>query len=284
MDNLLIVKKENLNKDFANIDFLAKYMRNRVLKSNRNFLCCVIGATGTGKSYTSLKLGTMTDPDFKMDNVVFSQKEFIDLLNSGKLKRGSAIIYDEIGVSQNARNWYSQTNKLLNGILQTFRHLNLIVFFTVPAMCFVDKQARLLFHGIIECKSVDFHDKIGFAKPYFLQYNQQQDKVYQKFLQVNLDGVHYKINHIKVPSVDKKLSNEYEIKRFQYTSKLYAQVEKEAIKEEENPKLHKATKKQQIIELVLQGFRNVDIVKKLRVDSTYICQVKQYMKSQGLIK
>ena len=269
-------KIEELPKD--NVSLYAQYLKNRVMKTNRNFMCCLIGQTGTGKSYTAIKLGELIDPDFGVKNIVFSQEEFIKLLPS--LKRGSVIVYDEIGCSQNARDWYSETNKLLNNILATFRHLNLIVFFTVPAIIFVDKQARILFHGVIECKKISFDKKLGFVKPYFLKYNQYEDKIYNIFLKVCYKGEIKKIVSMAVPKANAELLKEYEKKRYAFTSQLYnIDFSKIKNKEEELAMRKNDESKKPIIQNLLnRGLSTKEIVAIADCSPAYVLRLKKLKK------
>jgi len=43
-----------------------------------------------------IKKCELIDRDFSVDNIVNNNKELISLINSGKLKRGSIILYDEL--------------------------------------------------------------------------------------------------------------------------------------------------------------------------------------------
>lgn len=249
-----------------------KFVRDRVMKQNKNFLCCIIGATGTGKSYCGITLGEKLDPAFSVDNIVFSQDELLDLLNSGNLKRGSVILYDEIGVTQNARNWYSQTNKMLNAILCTFRHLNLIVFFTVPSITFVDKQARMLFHGIIETKKIYHKLKVSNVKAYFIRYSQHTGKIYNTFLGAYYKGKGIKLKNIEVPLASKPLVKAYEKKRFEFASKLYSIKIKD--KAEAVTPAKPMTKKDQILELLREGKKIVEVTRILKVSRSYVSEIK----------
>ncbi|GAH77020.1 unnamed protein product, partial [marine sediment metagenome] len=111
------------------------YFNNYILRRierNQNFLCCVTGGTGSGKSYSTLREGEVLDPDFDVDNVCFEPKQLMDLINgiTKKLKRGSFILYDEVQVSHGHLDYRSMQSKMINSLLQTFRHRNFILFMT----------------------------------------------------------------------------------------------------------------------------------------------------------
>ena len=58
-----------------------KHYWNRINRYNKNWLCIVCGATGSGKSYTALKIAETVDPNFNIKKVVFTAKDFMNLIN-----------------------------------------------------------------------------------------------------------------------------------------------------------------------------------------------------------
>jgi len=56
----------------------------------------VYGNTGSGMSWAALSLAEKIDPDFGPDKIVHSSKEFTKLLNSGKVKNGGIVIFNEL--------------------------------------------------------------------------------------------------------------------------------------------------------------------------------------------
>lgn len=128
---------------------IAGFIRKR-LRSNKNFLCFVVGETGSGKSSAAIRLASIVDESFDVDKVVFKPLDFLELVN--RVERYSAIVFDEAGVGIPAREWQSIQNKILGYVGQLFRHRNLAVFFTVPSLDFVDKQIRSLTHAIIHIR------------------------------------------------------------------------------------------------------------------------------------
>jgi CRP-like cAMP-binding protein len=212
-------------KPQEDISYFKIYVKQRIAH-NKNFLCCVTGPTGSGKTYTTLKLAENWDKDFTADNIVFTPEEFIALLNSGTLKKGSVIVADEFGVSMNARKWQSQSNEVLNYILQTFRSKNYIVLFTSPDFSFIDTAARKLFHAHFMTEGINFEDKVVRIKPYMLQINQRSGDVYYKFLTPLLEGRgEVKIAQLDVALPSKQLIKEYEVKKEIFVNKLNRDIE-----------------------------------------------------------
>lgn len=126
----------------------------RVWSQNQNCLMLIVGETGSGKSWTGLKIGEELDPSFSIDRVAFTAEEFAQMLNKDDIEKGQAIMFDEAGVGLKARNWYTEQNKKVIDVLQTFRFKNLFVIFTVPSAGFIDKNGRKLFHYLIETQKV----------------------------------------------------------------------------------------------------------------------------------
>jgi nucleoside-triphosphatase THEP1 len=134
------------------------------IEHNKNALICVQGETGSGKSYLSLSLAEQLDPKFTIERVCFSYKEFMELVQVGRFEKGSVIVIDEAGALLFSRNFNTIINKTIAIILQTFRQDNLIVFFNVPSIKFVDKVARSLFHYYIEPVGINREENICYAK------------------------------------------------------------------------------------------------------------------------
>lgn len=154
---------------------------NRLWAKNQNWLGIICGATGSGKSYAGLQLCLMIDSDFNENKIVLSSNDFFKLLNSGDIKKGSAILFDEIGVSASARNWYSVENKQLAFILQTFRAMNIAVVFTTPNMEFIDKIPQKLIHAYIETGYIDYNHNLSYLNFYNIQNLPRFNKVYNRF-------------------------------------------------------------------------------------------------------
>ena len=128
-------------------------------KYHNFFLDSGIVSHNSGKSYCALSMAKQLDKRFTMDNVVFTPEELMNLVESDKLKKGSVIVWDEAGVGISHRSWQSQTNKLINYLLQTFRHRNFILIFTSPHLDFIDASTRKLFHAQFQTKEIDYGKK-----------------------------------------------------------------------------------------------------------------------------
>lgn len=163
------------------------YMVQRIRK-NKNFLCIIAGETGSGKSESSLSIALMADPTFTEERIIFDIDQLMKLRSEKKLKKGSAIVYEEVGVEHSNQTWQSKKNKVLSYLMQTFRDENYIVIFNVPYMGLFLSTGRKLLHAYFETSTIDESKQICKIKPYVLQYNEWYDKTYKKYLKVKLKG------------------------------------------------------------------------------------------------
>jgi ABC-type dipeptide/oligopeptide/nickel transport system ATPase component len=211
---------------------MIRYIKRRII-NNKNFLCTITGPTGSGKTWTALSIAKRLDPEFKVDRIIFKGRELMKLINDGDLKPGSVIVWDEAGIDLSNRNWQSVTNKMLNALLQTFRHRNFILFFTVPYNDFIDLATRKLFHADFETQHINKGEQTVTIKPKLLQYNSNMGKWYRKYLKVNHRGKITKIKRWDIPKPDDELVKEYEMKRTMFTKNLNKEIDKQLASLEE---------------------------------------------------
>jgi len=203
---------------------LIRKWKYRIVRLNKNLLIIIVGATGSGKSFCALTIAKMIDPTFTVkERVVFNVEDFMKLLNSGKLKKGNVIIWDEAGVGLPAREWYSISNKAINYVFQTFRHLNLCVIFTTPSFEYIDKQTRILFHVVIETVKIMFNKNQEIVKVKENKYNPTFGKPYKQYYWVK--GVKKERTNIGKPT--KQMIKEYEELKKEFSKVLREDVEKD---------------------------------------------------------
>lgn len=243
------------------------YIRWRI-KKQKNFLCATVGGTGSGKSYSNLRAIEILNPDKKpkelIQNMCLTGLSLMDRLNSGELQKGDGIVLDEVGISLSAKEWQSVSNKLINQVLQTFRHLNLIVFFNTPSFNFIDASSRRLFHSIWQTMNINFKTNRCEIKPMLLQTNPTTGKVYFKYLRV--DTKEYGLLpvtrlYLDLPSAELlKLYNE---KKAKFTKELNERVYKE-LQQLENKSQNKkplTEYQQQIYDMIKEGKKIKEIAK-----------------------
>jgi len=126
------------------------YIRHK-LRCNSNVLIFIRGPTGSGKSWSALKLCEQIDSKFSdnpADRICFTPQDFLTRMES--LPRNGFLLWDEMGVFLGHRKWLSDKNQLVVEILQSFRFKAVNLVFTAPSDTYVDKVARELVHRIIE--------------------------------------------------------------------------------------------------------------------------------------
>jgi len=165
---------------------IIKRIFNRV-DSGKNALIAVTGATGSGKSYAVLSLqiglylyqkGELPSLDYTKLHCLFKAKDFLQEMMRKDLKPMECWMYDESGVDINSKNHATNYNKVMNFLVQTFRHLQQVVFFTLPSFSFLDKSIRKMIHYKMETVKINKSKKMNKCKFFRLQYNERQDKVY----------------------------------------------------------------------------------------------------------
>ncbi len=212
-----------------------RYVGHRVLKNNKNFLCAITGATGIGKSYSGLAICEIYSEMFNIPfdvniHCITSLKELLELITSKdlnkKIRVGSCLLFDEVQEEGNVRNWHSQTNKALNSLVSTFRNQRLTIFFTLPNLNFLDKQARQLFHCEIHATGYDKVKKISHLKPRFLEYSPKYDKFYYKRLIIKYKAKGKSVlnstllNIWNIPIASEKTIQAYELKKKKFSEDL----------------------------------------------------------------
>jgi len=206
---------------------LIRKWKYRINRQNANLLIIICGQTGSGKSYSALTIAKMINSKFDIKkHVVFNVEDFMSLLNNGKLRRGDVIVWDEAGIGIPAREWWTISNKAINYVLQTFRHLNLCVIFTTPSFDYIDKQTRILFHIYIETVKIDYNNQRVIIKIFENTFNPRMGKPYQKYTWTN--GIKNERHNIGKPT--KQMRKEYEELKKEFSLSLREGVEKDVKK------------------------------------------------------
>lgn len=224
----------------AQVPSWVSYAHQRI-KKNKNFLLFISGSTGSGKSWSSLAIAEMVDPEFNIDRVVFTALELMELINHGKLKRGSAIVFEETGVELSNKNWQSVFNKMISYLLQTFRHRNFILILNAPFLDFIDSSMRKLFHGELRTVSINRKKNTVKMRPLLLQYNSRLKKHYFKYLRIRTPKGIVPIARWNIPRPSSKLIREYEVKKRRFTDALNREI-LEQLKKAKNAKPKKKMK------------------------------------------
>jgi hypothetical protein len=206
-------------------EFFLKWMKNRLIESNKNILSAELGPTGSGKSYRDLRKAELWydyyfKEKFPAENICFGVANVMSLLSKGNLRRGEVIIVEEAGVNLGSRDWQSKISKMFNYVLQSFRSMNLALFMNLPYLSMLDSQARKLLHYYAESVTIDNDNKINICKPFFLQVAQSSGKPYRHYPKVKMNGRNVKIKKFCWSMPSKYIIDEYEKKKREYLQKL----------------------------------------------------------------
>jgi len=201
-------------------------IKNKLHHRNQNHTILILGPPGAGKSWASLRIAELIDPDFSAEQIVFHPKEFMQLINSGKIKRGSAVVFEEIGISMDARSFASLSNKMLSYVLESMRHRNFCLIISTPDAAFLDINARRLICSIIEMKKM--YETLGYsvAKYKNVQVNPMTGKSYKKLIRYRTkSGVITAISSVRIHKPSDALIEAYEKRKSEFTHKLYKDIE-----------------------------------------------------------
>lgn len=259
-----------------------RYIHQRI-KNNKNFILMISGPTGSGKTWAGLAIGELVDEDFNIDRVVFKGSELMKLINSNELKSGSVILWDEAGIDLSSRSWQSMMNKMLNFLLQTFRHKNFILILTAPYGDFIDVSSRKLFHAEFETVSINKAKKTCSIKPKLLQYNSSNKKWYRKYLQSIRTGFgRVKIKRWSVPKPSDELIEVYERKKLIFTKELNKDIQEKLLKIDKVDEDRLTDRQRKIVDFWKKGIYHQNfIAAELDSDPTTITRNVKWLKKKG---
>ena len=239
MKNLIMYKKDEPS--------WPKWIKKRI-RNNLNFVALFTGETGVGKSWSAIEIARQIDPAFdSVKQVAFNfagLMRVINKFNNAGLddelydKKYKVVIFDEAQTDVNRHEWQSKTNKFLNYVLSTFRHQNIIVFFTTPFEDYIDSNALKLFHAKFECKGWSKKTKKSTLRPKIFQYNPQQRKMYNHSLHIITKTGVKKMVTWNIGCPPKELTDPYEEAKFRFTNALNMKItlELEAMEKADEPK------------------------------------------------
>ena len=272
-------------KNGIKVGYFNSYIISRI-RANKNFICCITGQTGSGKSYAALREGEILDSNFDISNVCFSPEEFMDLVNgkTKQLNRGSVIVFDEVQVTMSALDFQSLQARLINSCLQTFRYMGFILFMTSPYFSFINKSARKLFHSRWETISIDRQRKVSTLKPFLLQTNQDTGDTYKKYLRIHTSGYGLApITSIECEMPSEQLLNAYEEKRQKFSRELNEGISRDLDKLKNKNKPKELTEPQkELISYLKDGFTIKQVAERLNVNIKTLYERIEYIKKKGV--
>ena len=130
------------------VDPLIRTAQEETRLNNQSYYIIFAGAPGGGKSYACMKYLQLADPTFNASRIAFTAEEFGTLLKNAK--PGEAIMWDEMGVEFDSREFNDKINILLTHVTMTMRYKRIIFGGTVPIKEWTDKKWRALIHSYVE--------------------------------------------------------------------------------------------------------------------------------------
>ena len=146
---------------------------------NKNALICIVGQTGSGKSWAALKLAASVNPKFTVEKGVCFTKDEVRKAIRAKEK---VVIIDEGGATFSNRSWMGQEQKEAMMIFQAFRALNTVTSVCVPYFLYLDKMLRELMHFLCETIEIDYVKKETLLKVHRIQFSSYTGKMYRRRL------------------------------------------------------------------------------------------------------
>lgn len=199
------------------MSWLSTIIKARIWKSDNDFLILAHGKRGTGKSTSAISLALEVDKTFCKDRIIFNVEELMDLINRRQLKRGMALVFDELGVAANVKEHGSQANRAASYLLQTIRPFNLCVIFSTPSKSYIDKQLRGLFDMYLQFTSRRFNGSMAKANVFWVQYNDESGKVYRHTPTTFEDGELKDMTEVYFVKPHASILDEYKKRRNNYT-------------------------------------------------------------------
>lgn len=161
------------------MSMLSTWIRRRTLKNDLDAIVVLAGARGSCKSGSAISLAYEIDRDYLgrsrffmkppkgvelekgevMPRVVFTPTEFLNMISNDKLPRGSCIVFDEVGVAGDSREFMSKKNRMLKQVMETIRSRNLVIFLTAPTLASFDTSFRRSMSLYIRCLGKATKDK-----------------------------------------------------------------------------------------------------------------------------
>lgn len=184
-------------------------VRERVLTKDRDFVAVYDGEEGVGKSVLAQQHALILDPNFTIENIVFTAESFIKKIKDPATKKGTCIVLDEAFSSANSRGALTEINRSMIGLATEMRQKNLFVLLVLPSFFDLDRyfalwRCRALFH-VYFTPEEDRH---------YIVFNKETKKILYL-----LGKKFYDYNKPKAPFAPSKFFNQYTVNEEDYRFK-----------------------------------------------------------------
>lgn len=269
-----------------NLGIFLSYIRHRIVDQHKNFIIVVCGETGSGKSWTTLRIAELLDPNFTIDKVSFTPTNFVDNLADPKNKYPlSTLIFEESGVGLDNRNFYKDVNKFLVYIFQTFRLDQQIVLLNLPDFLGLDSKVRRLVHCMLLNPEINYQKNQSYWQPYFVKQDHRRGKVYHTFMRYVNGPMVTPLKCVPFKPPSEALIKAYEAKAQEFKHGLQDEI-KRKLRVTEGSYLSEGgmtDKQKEIYDMAKTGMLQKDIAKKLGVTSATMSKHIQSIKKKGYL-
>ncbi len=145
--------------------------------------------------------------------MVYSAKDFLNLLANKNLPRGSVIVFDEVAHDEGAdsRSSLSKSNKIMSYVATTYRNKGLIVIFVLPTLTQLDKNLRAIsVSAILKTQRIDYKRKLCCVQFFWNDLNSWFGKAYMKKGIVKEGFDTKKVRHIFFGKPSSSFTREYD--------------------------------------------------------------------------
>ena len=160
--------------------WLVEYLKYSVTEMRLNRVITAVGPPGSGKSWTGLRIGSLCDPLFGIERVVFPGLDYIRAVANPELTYGSFVMWDDAGLGAPSREFWSLLNRAVGMVAQSSRFRRLLLWITLPDKSFLDAQPRKLVDVHLEfLRRTNPKEPIA-ARVYLPETNARTGKIYYK--------------------------------------------------------------------------------------------------------
>jgi len=282
------------NSLFKEGELFNKIMRSR-FNSNQNILSVITGGTGSSKSYQDLRRAELwyafrfKEP-FPESHICFSLGELMKIMvtkmQDKKLRKGDIFILEESGVNLGSLDFQQKIVKMFNYTLQSFRSLNTGVFFNLPHLSMLSKQARMLVHFHFITESIDQETNTSKSRLFYRQVNQHTGKIYPKNIRISFHGRKICIKRFVYNLPSPELRKIYEAKKFRFVSEnaieytnYLNEIDKEAMRATAREEL--TDRQMEVYELNQEGYNQREIGEMKGLNQKTVWEYLQAIKKKG---
>lgn len=206
--------------------------------NNKNCMICLVGDPGQGKSWAAIRLAELLDPAFNADKVTFRPKRMLERINE-EHPTGDITVADEAGVSMNAKTWWDSDQIQIGNILETWRHQNRGLIFTLPVFDKLQKDARGLIDVMMTAYGINRAEGTSRWRFQLVDTNNVTGEIYRPYprLPDPETGVKTKWKTLDLGRPTKELRENYQERKEAYTDELnenaIQQMEEDETEEQE---------------------------------------------------